>query len=220
MIAFDSNVAGSFDIYVIPSDGGRPLQLTNNQATDAIPSWSRNSRWIYFTSWRTGRAEVWKIRANGGSETRVTRDGGSLAAESTDGRYLYFVRGDENSGDLFRMQIDGGHATKVLSSVRGRIFTVFANGVYSATGSPQPELRYLEFATGSVRVIAPLPGMPHADLSSDENWLCIPSRRCPTQICRSLKTSAESHGGRSDVCATEEMTVHRTEGLLGYEGAW
>lgn len=174
MIAFDSNVAGSFNVYVIPSDGGRPLQLTNSGSTNAIPSWSRNSEWVYFTSWRTGRAEVWKVRATGGSETQVTRDGGSLAAESTDGKYLYFVRGDENSGDLFRMQIDGGGATKVLSSVRGRLFTVFPNGIYFATGSPQPELRYLEFATGSVRVVASLPGMPHADVSSDEHWALYP----------------------------------------------
>ena len=174
MIAFDSNVAGSFDIYVIPSDGGGPKQLTKNPSTDAIPSWSRDSAWIYFTSWRTGRAEVWKVRANGGSETQVTRDGGALAAESADGRYLYFVRGGEDSGDLFRMEKDGVNATKLLSSVKGRLFTVFPKGIYFAAGSPKVELRYLEFTTGSVRTIAALPGMPHADVSSDEHWALYP----------------------------------------------
>lgn len=169
-IAFDSNVAGSFDIYVIPSGGGRPVQLTNNPSTDAIPNWSRDSVWIYFTSGRTGRAEVWKVRANGDSEAQVTKGGGALGTESADRRYLYFVRGK----DLFRMQIDGGQATKMLSPVTGRFFSVFPNGVYFAAASSQPELRYLEFATGSVRAIAPLHGLPDFDISSDEHWALYP----------------------------------------------
>jgi len=174
MIAFDSNVAGSFDVYVIPSDGGPPLQLTHDPSTDAVPSWSRDSAWVYFTSGRTGRAEVWKIRANGSSETQVTRDGGGLATESADGRDLYFVRGTEDSGDLFRMPVEGGPATEVLRSIRGRLFTVFPKGIYFATGAPEAELRYVEFATGSIRVITPLSGMSHADVSSDEHWALYP----------------------------------------------
>jgi Tol biopolymer transport system component len=174
MIAFDSNVAGSFDIYVIPSGGGRPVQLTTNSSTDAVPGWSRDSEWIYFTSGRTGRDEVWKVRPNGGIETQVTREGGGLAAESAGGRYLYFVRGTEDSGDLFRMERDGSNPTKVLNSVKGRLFTVFPKGIYFAASSPQAELRYLEFATGSIRVVAPLPGIPHADVSSDEQWALYP----------------------------------------------
>jgi hypothetical protein len=174
MIAFDSNVAGSFDIYVIPSDGGRTVQLTNNPSADAVPNWSRDSAWIYFTSWRTGRAEVWKMRSDGQLETQVTRDGGGLAEESADGTNLYFVRATEHSGDLFRMDVGGGSTTKVASSVRGRIFTVFPNGIYFAAGFPDAELRYLKFATGSVRAIAPLPGMPYADVSSDERWALYP----------------------------------------------
>lgn len=170
MIAFDSNVAGSFDIYVIPSGGGRPVQLTRNPSTEAIPNWSRDGASIYFTSWRTGRAEVWKIPASGGSETQVTRDGGALATESTDGRYLYFVRGT----DLYRMQSDGSHQTKMLTSVTGRFLNVFLKGLYFATGSRQTELRYLEFATGDVRVITPLRGLPDVDVSSDEHWVLYP----------------------------------------------
>lgn len=172
MIAFDSNVAGSFNIYAIRADGGRPVQVTNNSSQNAIPSWSQDGAWIYFTSWRTGRAEVWKIRVNGGSETQVTRNGGALATatESADGKYLYFVRGT----DLFRMQLNGTHATKVLSSVTGRFLNVFPKGIYFASGSLQADLRYLEFATGRVRVIAPLHGLPDIDVSSDEHWVLYP----------------------------------------------
>jgi hypothetical protein len=72
------------------------------------------------------------------------------------------------------MPKDGGNATKLLSSVTGRLFTVFPDGIYFAAGFPQAELRYLQFATGSVHAIAPLPGMPHADVSPDEHWALYP----------------------------------------------
>jgi Tol biopolymer transport system component len=174
MIAFDSNVGGNFGIYAIRSEGGKPVPLTKNGSTNAVPAWSRDGQWIYFTSWRTGRAEVWKIRANGESETQVTREGGGLATESADRQYLYFVRGGEDLGDLFRMPIRGGDAIKVLSGMKGRLFTVFAKGVYFAAGSSQVELRYLEFATNSIHVIGALPGLPHADISADERWALYP----------------------------------------------
>jgi Tol biopolymer transport system component len=137
---------------------------------EVIPRWSQDGAWIYFTSWRTGRAEVWKVRSDGSSEVQVTRDEGALGAESADGKDLYFVRGTDDAGDLFRMPTRGGDATKVLSPVRGRLFSGFTKGIYFTAGSPQAELRYLEFATNSVRSIVRLPGMPYADVSSDERW--------------------------------------------------
>jgi Tol biopolymer transport system component/DNA-binding winged helix-turn-helix (wHTH) protein len=169
-IAFDGNANGSFDIYAIPSGGGQPVQLTRHPSMDVIPRWSQDGEWIYFTSWRTGRAEVWKVRADGRFEVQVTRDEGALAAESADGKDLYFVRGTDDAGDLFRMPVGGGEATKVMSPVRGRLFSGFAKGIYFTAGSPQAELRYLEFATGSVHAIVLLPGMPYADVSPDERW--------------------------------------------------
>ncbi len=173
-IAFDSNAGGSFDVYVIPSEGGSPSRLTSNPSSDAIPMWSRDGAWIYFMSNRTGHSEVWKVRGTGGSETQVTTGGAVTAAESVDGKYLYVRRGVGDTGDLHRVRIDGSQDVKLLNSVRGRLFTVFERGIYFAAGAPQPELRYLDFATGSVRSIAPLNGFAHADVSPDEQWAVYP----------------------------------------------
>jgi Tol biopolymer transport system component len=163
-------VGGSFDIYVLPSDGGRPQRLTTQVSTDAVPTWSRDSSSVYFTSWRTGREEVWKVRSTGGPETQITSNGGALATEAADGKYLYFVRG----ADLFRMQTDGSHQTKVVRSVIGRFLMVFPNGIYFASGVPKAELRYFDFASGVVRLVAPLPGLPDVDVSPDERWVLYP----------------------------------------------
>jgi Tol biopolymer transport system component/DNA-binding winged helix-turn-helix (wHTH) protein len=177
-IAFDSNVEGGSNIYLIRSDGGRPVLMTKNQANGFIPSWSRDGQWIYFASSRTGRAEIWKIRTGGGSETQVTTSGGFTAVESIDGKDLYYVT--ESGGELRKMPVGGGPATKMLDLVRGRLFTVTQKGIYFAGGAPAPELRYLDFARGKVRSIAPLGDFAHADVSPDERWVFYPQPAAPS----------------------------------------
>jgi Tol biopolymer transport system component len=175
-IAFDSNVAGNWDIWVIPAEGGRPNRLTRNPAIDAIPSWSRDGQWIYFVSSRSGGQNVWKIRLDGTSESQVTSGGGSAAVESADGSYLYYKKGLD-VGELWRMPVTGGEATKIRDAVAGRLYTVTQKGIYFtdfAAGAPVPELRYLDFLTGSVRAIAPLSHFAQADVSPDERWAEYP----------------------------------------------
>jgi Tol biopolymer transport system component/DNA-binding winged helix-turn-helix (wHTH) protein len=52
-IVFDARLPGSA-IFVIPSAGGSPRQLTSGGTEDLVPSWSRDGRRIYFASKRTG----------------------------------------------------------------------------------------------------------------------------------------------------------------------
>jgi Tol biopolymer transport system component len=177
-IAFDSNVEGVWNIYVIHSDGGRPIRMTKNHADAYIPSWSRDGQWIYFCSFRTGRGEIWKIRPNGGSETQVSTSGGFTAVESTDGKDLYYET--ERGGELRKMPVGGGSATKVLDVVGGRYFTVTSKGIYFSVGIPAPELRYLDFASGKVRGIAPLSFFTTADVSPDERWIFYPQPARPS----------------------------------------
>jgi Tol biopolymer transport system component len=96
-LAFDSagersGLTGS-DIWVIDADGGALRRVTRSPAFDSVPSWSRDGRWIYFSSTRTGRSEVWRVSPEGGVEEQVTREGGYFARESVDGRRLYFKTG-------------------------------------------------------------------------------------------------------------------------------
>jgi Tol biopolymer transport system component len=58
-ISFDSNADGFFQVYVIRADGGKPRQLTHERTSNFGASWSRDGRWIYFASQRSGMSEVW-----------------------------------------------------------------------------------------------------------------------------------------------------------------
>ena len=60
--------------------------LFRNQYT----SWSQDGEWMYFGSRRSGRWEVWKVSVGGGEPIQVTQDGGQLAFESTDGRFMLY----------------------------------------------------------------------------------------------------------------------------------
>ena len=99
--------------------------------------------------------------ANGGEAQQVTRDRGSFATESPDGKYVYYVK----QGGLWRMPAAGGEEARVIESLYQNSYAVTRNGVYFMynLGPVQPgpgihgEIRFLHFATGEVQKIFPIP---------------------------------------------------------------
>ena len=63
-IAFDSMTeAGDFDVLLIDAAGGPPRRLASTPYYESLPSWSRDGRFVYFSSNRSGRFEVWRVPA-------------------------------------------------------------------------------------------------------------------------------------------------------------
>jgi len=60
-IAYDSKKSGNTDIYVMPTNGGQSIRITNHPASDEWPSWSFDGKWISFLSTRSGDREIWVI---------------------------------------------------------------------------------------------------------------------------------------------------------------
>ena len=58
-IAFASDVAGNYEIYLVDGDGKNRIQLTNNSAADLDPTWSPDGKKIAFTSNRDGNYEIY-----------------------------------------------------------------------------------------------------------------------------------------------------------------
>lgn len=70
---------GSFDLYVMRSDGTRKRRITCSRAFERFPTWSRNGKWIAYTSDRSrpgsdSAYEIYVMRLNGTGLRRVTRD--------------------------------------------------------------------------------------------------------------------------------------------------
>jgi hypothetical protein len=91
--------------------------LTTDPASDATAYWSRDGKWIYFASNRTGRLEVWKIPSDGSTrEVKVTRNGGWRSRESLDRRTLYYQKLD--APGFWRMPVEGGPEERSRTSTR------------------------------------------------------------------------------------------------------
>ncbi|MFN0122648.1 MAG: TolB family protein [Blastocatellia bacterium] len=65
-LVFHAPPEGDSDIFTIPAAGGAPKPLTTEPSDDFSPSYSRDGRWIYFGSSRTGQHEIWKMPVEGG----------------------------------------------------------------------------------------------------------------------------------------------------------
>ncbi|PYT30501.1 MAG: hypothetical protein DMG57_08045 [Acidobacteria bacterium] len=59
---------------VIHSDGGSPKRLINDQAVEESSSWSRDGKWIYFSSNRAGDFQEWKTIGAIGARRRRNPD--------------------------------------------------------------------------------------------------------------------------------------------------
>ena len=155
-IAFDKGEGGgAYGIYTISSDGGEPISLAGGPSNNVAPTWSRDGAWIYFTSDRTGRPEVWKVASKGGSQVQVTNNGGAEAQESPDGGELYYKKEAGQTGALWKAAIQGGKEVKVLDSVYQRDFAVTSRGIYYINRQGKAaEIRYLDFQTGHDKKLA------------------------------------------------------------------
>ncbi len=162
-IAFDSRSdEGQWDIWTIGVDGLGLRQVTHDLSFAHVPSFSRDERWIYFSSNRTGREEVWRVAAAGGREEQVTHEGGSLPFESFDGRTLYYLRSARDAGDALLARPTGGGAERtVLRCVNVTSYAVGPQGIFhvdcSAPDAPSPSqrvLRYWDAKTGQDRAVA------------------------------------------------------------------
>jgi len=87
------NNKSNTDIWLIPSSGGEPRQLTNSPKQDQHPRWSPDGKWIAFESNRSGSMQIYVIDVNGGEARQLTSISteASQAIWSKDGEYLAFV---------------------------------------------------------------------------------------------------------------------------------
>lgn len=58
-----ASAATGWDLYAVPATSGTPVQLTHDKADITLrPTWSRDSRWIIFSSNRGGELNLWRVR--------------------------------------------------------------------------------------------------------------------------------------------------------------
>jgi Tol biopolymer transport system component len=153
-IAFDSRKEGHSDIYVINAEGGSPRRLTTEPFENNVPNWSRDGRWIYFASNRSGTGQIWKMPTEGGQAVQVTKQGGFAAFESTDAKFLYYVK--TATGPIWRMPVEGGEEALILDrQIAWSHWRIMETGVlFLDAGAMPPEIDFFDVVTHRLNQIA------------------------------------------------------------------
>jgi Tol biopolymer transport system component len=170
-IVFD---ASDGEIRIVPSNGGEAVNLTKSSFRETVPTFSRDSQWVYFSSDRSGQTEIWKMPVQAGDAQRVTRRGGHVVRESADGKHIYYIK-SRAEGALWRMPVSGGAETQVIDSVVYRAFEPLERGIYFLTRSAgsATKLCYFDLASGGRTDLATLTQKLHNgfSVSSDERHI-------------------------------------------------
>ncbi|MEW6127737.1 MAG: winged helix-turn-helix domain-containing protein [Acidobacteriota bacterium] len=109
-IVFASRVGGSWDIFMMDTDGDNKKQLTNDPHDDIFPAVSPDGKHIYFVSNRTGNSNIWRMEIDGSNLTQFTDGANETFPEcSPDGNWLVFQRGfGTETPTVWKISTSGG----------------------------------------------------------------------------------------------------------------
>ena len=179
-IAFDTTRNGGYNISVVNVHDGRVRDITNDRSTNLRPSWSRDGKWIYFSSGRSGGRQLFKARSSGGPAIPITKQGGFEAFESPDEKHLYYVRADEKPENvgIWQVPVNGGDEVRVVDQGGRGSFAVTKNGIFiiDPLAKPAATISFYSFASRRLERIGQLPaGSKMAPskiaVSPDEKWI-------------------------------------------------
>jgi len=94
-IVFVSNITGRNNLWVVPAEGGWPMQLTVSDQRQTHPTWSPNGKWIAYQSDYDGdeQWDIFFVSPKTGQVVNVTKTR-EVSEESPtwspDGRYLAY----------------------------------------------------------------------------------------------------------------------------------
>ncbi len=164
-LAFDYRSQNHSDVYVVETGDRHPRPVVAFPDADSfLPSWSRDGRWIYFTSNRGEKVyQIWKQAIQDGTAAgtpiQVTRDGGFGALETVDGKMLLYTKG--SSQGIWGRPSDGGAETHIWGGPgpdNWSNWAVTKSSIYflaPETGQP-PKIEYLDFKTKQLSQIGRL----------------------------------------------------------------
>lgn len=116
-ICYQSNRAGSVDLYLFDVESRKVRRLTSDPANERMPNWTPDGQHIVFTSNRTGKKQwqLYRIPADGGEMVRLTNSGAAddTPTHSRDGKNIAFVSNRSGACNIHIMPAGGGPARQI-----------------------------------------------------------------------------------------------------------
>jgi dipeptidyl aminopeptidase/acylaminoacyl peptidase len=167
----DQSHGGNSLIYILPSAGGTPRQVTT-LGPSYWHGWSPDGATLAYCAERNGEFDIYTIPVQGGQEKRLTEakgldDGPDYTA---DGKFIYFNSERSGTMQIWRMGADGSNPEQVTNdefnnwfphpSPDGKwlVFLTYDKGVTGHPANQPVRLRLMPLVGGAIQDVARLFG--------------------------------------------------------------
>lgn len=142
-IAFKSAAAGTYDIWIVSTDGGPPRAITSMPGREMRPSFSPDGRWIAFEADEGGTdiRDLFVVPAAGGEPRRLTDHplNDANISWSPDSRRIYFNTGMWFDGAIASVDVRTGEITRIGAGGSGELSPDGATFAYTGNTKPQDD---------------------------------------------------------------------------------
>jgi uncharacterized protein YjdB len=158
-IAFSSNRAGTFDLYVMDADGGQIRRITSDPGAETDPAWTPDGRRLVHTigSGNRGQIAVAWIDGTGGRTLTNTPRGNQAPVVSPDGNSIAFASARDGNYEIYQMDIDGANPRRLTNTREDESLPSFLPGgdLIYVSGGPRGVASIMRHAAGApVRIVA------------------------------------------------------------------
>jgi len=158
LLAIQIRINRNSDIYLLPAAGGALQRLTSDASHEYFPNFSQDGRFVYFSSARTGRMELFRMPVTGGRTVRVTTGSALMGWELGGGRSLLLAKVDR-AAEFWRQDLSNTQRTLLFEEARGPMpvltCTIVGSSVFflrqSSSESKPAELYEHDLDTGRTK---------------------------------------------------------------------
>ena len=188
------------EVFVADADGSNARPVSPDPGWDANASFSRDGRWVVFTSNRQGSADIFRVHPDGTGLERLTDDPAfdDQGALSPDGRHLAFVSTRTGHAEIWSLDL----STKAFQNLTGR-----SGGSFRPAWSPDGA----RIAFSSDRA-SPHPVRPGSfeSIQSTEIYVMRPDGSDPLKVTRTGSFAGSpsfSPDGKQLVCYQADLSA-------------
>jgi uncharacterized protein YjdB len=117
-VAFSSNRATNYDLYLMDADGRNLERLTSNPGNEGEPAWTPDGKRIVYTASTGSTTQIASISVDGTDNRQLTSgpSRNQSPVVSADGRTIAFVSTRDGNQEIYTMNPDGSSQRRITKS--------------------------------------------------------------------------------------------------------